>query len=499
MTPDLICPSTYQPLWSSSGDSGPDVSLDMSASLEYLFGFARASLTEVFHDLLCIPKWTGDEDLADGNPSARVVSQLVILSFCLFGPSSWNQSEGSTASAAEGPRAQDSQGKGIMTDVVAASSANVSRPQPSSSPASSFMDISRDAINKDFFCFSPGPYYATYPEGGVAGNYEFSHEEYDAPHQPTLTILTKEVFKDPSVCMTVVDQFPTPGEMVRIEVLSSNQLTAKMSVLHCLMMSHGGELLSRYRSLLLSHHELQRQVASINDKISSFGVAFAKSKAKGKERRKRIKSLTKSLDNLHAEVACFSANLNRATVLEAERDEEILSLKATPWSLHPSFGYELSMRQTKEEFNVVLEKISQFVPGAQGRLVEASPLVAQTNYAFLNKIFEHAAEPLSVILQLEPEKLARPANAPALRDARVSPLVVKESTMTPAFASLELPSNNGASHAVDNDVELTLIGSERVSSGLSDVVVALFIGGKGDGSLPSSIVDKEVVATSSGV
>ncbi|GJU70996.1 retrovirus-related pol polyprotein from transposon TNT 1-94 [Tanacetum coccineum] len=32
MTPDLICPSTNQPLWSSSGDSGPDVSLDMSAS-----------------------------------------------------------------------------------------------------------------------------------------------------------------------------------------------------------------------------------------------------------------------------------------------------------------------------------------------------------------------------------------------------------------------------------------------------------------------------------
>ncbi|GKA52436.1 hypothetical protein Tco_0745751 [Tanacetum coccineum] len=48
ITPDLICPSTYQPLQSSSGDSRPDVSFDMSPSPEYLSGLAYASLAEVF-------------------------------------------------------------------------------------------------------------------------------------------------------------------------------------------------------------------------------------------------------------------------------------------------------------------------------------------------------------------------------------------------------------------------------------------------------------------
>ncbi|GJT03210.1 hypothetical protein Tco_0824379 [Tanacetum coccineum] len=47
-----------------------------------------------------------------------------------------------------------------------------------------------------FFPFSSGPYYATYPEGGITENYEFTREEWDAPHQPTLTVLTKEVFND---------------------------------------------------------------------------------------------------------------------------------------------------------------------------------------------------------------------------------------------------------------------------------------------------------------
>ncbi|GJV62579.1 hypothetical protein Tco_1473407 [Tanacetum coccineum] len=146
--------------------------------------------------------------------------------------------------------------------------------------------------------------------------------------------------------------------MVWVESLSDDQLTTKMSVLHCIMMSHGGELLACYRGLNQSHHEyvlsadsklkgyeekvasltglelqvssLKKQVSRLTDKLSSSDASFAKSKAKGKERNKKIKSLGKSLDNFHAEVARLSAAFNQATVLEAEKDEEILRLKATP-------------------------------------------------------------------------------------------------------------------------------------------------------------------------
>ncbi|GKG08697.1 hypothetical protein Tco_0334529, partial [Tanacetum coccineum] len=74
-------------------------------------------------------------------------------------------------------------------------------------------------------------------------------------------------------------------------------------------------------------------------------------------------------------------------------------------------------------------------------LAEASPLVAQTDYAFLNKISEFAPEPLSVILQLEPEKLVFPANVPTSRDAHVSSPIAKESTVTLASESFELFAN----------------------------------------------------------
>nr|GEW49716.1 hypothetical protein [Tanacetum cinerariifolium]GEZ11462.1 hypothetical protein [Tanacetum cinerariifolium] len=112
-------------------------------------------------------------------------------------------------------------------------------------------------------------------------------------------------------------------------------------------------------------------------------------------------------------------------------------------SLAASVGFEnrLVMHQTKDEFVDVLKKMAHFMPGAQSRLVEASLLVAQTNYAFLNKIFEFTAEPLSVILQLEPEKLVRPTNVPTSKDAYVSHHITKESTVTPASESLELSDN----------------------------------------------------------
>ncbi|GKB09469.1 hypothetical protein Tco_0837781, partial [Tanacetum coccineum] len=171
--------------------------------------------------------------------------------------------------------------------------------------------------------------------------------------------------------------------MVRVESLSDDQLTAKMSVLHCMLMSHGGELLARYRGLLLSHHE---QVFGLNDNLYSSDASFAKSKAKRNERKKKIKSLTKSLDSLHAEdlVRKFIASDEFSRV-----QGELLSLAASA-----GFEHGLSMHQTKDEFSFMLKKMAHFVPGALGRLAEVSSLIAQTNYAFLNKIYKHAVEPL---------------------------------------------------------------------------------------------------------
>ncbi|GJW87705.1 hypothetical protein Tco_0163045 [Tanacetum coccineum] len=494
------------------------------------------------HDFLCLPEWTANvvildptpKDLAVSTPSSKILAKAeasqkrkasasgaTLSHVAKRTRSALDQSSGSTTRpslfvgdddgsdddddddacggssatpAAEVSNPRDSRGKGIMADDAVARSVGVNRPRGSSG--------------------------------------HFTLEEWDAPYRPTFRVLTKEVFKDPAVCKTVVDQFPTPREMVRVESLSDDQLIAKMSVLHCMMISHGRELLALYHGLNQSHYEymlsedsrvkgyedkvsiltglelqvstLKKQVFGLNDKLSSSDSSFAKSKAKGKEKKKKIKSLTKSLDNMHAEVARLFTDLNRANALEAEKDEEILRLKATP----PNFSSFF-----RGQFQGLVQKFlaSDEFSKVQGELLSLAASAGFERGLSMHRVKDEFADMLKkmanfmhVILQLEPKKLARPTNVPTSRDARVSPPIAKDSTVTPASKSLELstnvaPTSFGTSHVLDDATEVTVVGSERVSFGLTDVVVALFACEKRDGSLPSSIVDEEAVANPSGV
>nr|GFB65202.1 hypothetical protein [Tanacetum cinerariifolium] len=200
-------------------------------------------------------------------------------------------------------------------------------------------------------------------------------------------------------------------------------------------------------------------------------------------------------------VARLFVALNQATILEAERDELILRLKATPSEFSSFFRGQFQGVVWKflasDEFSRIQGELLSLAASAGFELAKASPLVTQTDYTFLNKISKYAAEPLSVILQLESEKLVRLANIPIPRDTCVSP-IAKESTVTPISKSLELsanvvPASSGTSHVLDDVAEVTVVGSERVSSGLTDVVVALSASEKGDGSASSSTVEEVVV------
>ncbi|GJU18988.1 hypothetical protein Tco_1251214 [Tanacetum coccineum] len=123
-----------------------------------------------------------DDESDDGGDACVKIPLVTPIRFAAVIPSSRNQGRSSTAPVAEGPSTRDSWGKGIMVDDAVAPSAGASRPKPSSGSVPSFRDVSGDAIHANFFPFPAGPYYATYPEGGVAGNYEFTSEEWDAPY-----------------------------------------------------------------------------------------------------------------------------------------------------------------------------------------------------------------------------------------------------------------------------------------------------------------------------
>nr|GEW99611.1 hypothetical protein [Tanacetum cinerariifolium] len=152
-----------------------------------------------------------DDDACFKIPTITLIYSVAVI------PSSRNQGGGSAVLVAGDP---STQGKGIMTDATVAPPVGASRPRTSSSPASLFKDISRDAIHRDFSPF-------------------------------LLVLIMPSILKVVLLETTVVDQFPTLGEMVWIEALSSDQLTAKMSVLHCLM---SRMVMSSWLDIMISKH-----------------------------------------------------------------------------------------------------------------------------------------------------------------------------------------------------------------------------------------------------
>ncbi|GJY99941.1 hypothetical protein Tco_0517371 [Tanacetum coccineum] len=225
--------------------------------------------------------------------------------------------------------------------------------------------------------------------------------------------------------------------------LTDDRLARKMSVLHCLMMSHGGELLDRYRGLVSQVSSLKKQVTDLNDKVSTFDDAFVKAKAKGKEQKKKINGGFQSL------VKKFLASDEFSRV-----QGELLSLAA-------STGFErgLNMNRTQDQLVADLNKISHFVPGAHDRLVKATPLVATTDYPFLNKNEEW----LSAMVDKTDEEMVDVAS-----DKLVEVLV------------------QGVAHPVCEDVNRVESSSLQelgfAFSGSADVVIALSIGKKERGS-----------------
>ncbi|GJU60374.1 hypothetical protein Tco_1238140 [Tanacetum coccineum] len=154
------------------------------AALSHVAKLTRSALAQSSGSTNRPSLFVGDsDDESDGDDDACVEIPLVtpLRSATVIHPSG-NQGRSSTAPAAEGSNARDSRGKGIMFNDAAAPSGGVSQSRLSIGLAPSFRDVFDGAIHMDFFPFSTCPYYATYLEDCVAGNYEFTREEWDAPY-----------------------------------------------------------------------------------------------------------------------------------------------------------------------------------------------------------------------------------------------------------------------------------------------------------------------------
>ncbi|GKD86679.1 hypothetical protein Tco_1357833, partial [Tanacetum coccineum] len=206
------------------------------------------------------------------------------------------------------------EGKGIMVDDVVAPSGGVSRPRSSSGPVSSFRDVFVDAIHTEFFPFFDGPYYATYPEDGVARNYE---------------------------CVALYDD-----------------------VTWCLKGYE--EKVATLTGLELQVSTLKKQVSGLNDKLATFDASFSKSKAKGKEKKIKIKSLTKTkrdeeilrLKATPLEFSSFIQGQFQGLVRKFLASDEFSRVQGELLSLGASAGFEHGLSIDSSQIVYIIKYIS---------------------------------------------------------------------------------------------------------------------------------------------
>ncbi|GJQ99669.1 hypothetical protein Tco_0522654 [Tanacetum coccineum] len=160
-------------------------------------------------------------------------------------------------------------------------------------------------------------------------------------------------------------------------------------------------------------------MTGLNEKVTGSDAAFVKAKGKSKDRKKKIKSISKTLDQFNAEAARLASDLNefasffqggfQSLVRKLLASDEFSRVQGKLLSLAASAGFErcLRMDRSEEQLTGALKKISYFVLRAQGRLLEATPLVATTNCPYLNKIADPLCLPPplylpSLLIELEP-------------------------------------------------------------------------------------------------
>ncbi|GKE62754.1 hypothetical protein Tco_1513121, partial [Tanacetum coccineum] len=111
----------------------------------------------------CIPLAAGNvaipaptpEDLAAATPNSKMLAKA---EYSKKRMTSTSRSGGFAPSVLEGPSNRNSQGKSIMDDAVNTPIRSVSRSQAFTGPTHISRDPTGDAIDMDFFLFSPGTY-----------------------------------------------------------------------------------------------------------------------------------------------------------------------------------------------------------------------------------------------------------------------------------------------------------------------------------------------------
>ncbi|GKA87376.1 hypothetical protein Tco_0809140 [Tanacetum coccineum] len=288
----------------------------------------------------------------------------------------------------------------------------------------------------------------------------YTKDDWDEIHGVNLGLRKKELYKDPKVCRTAIDHFPTPTEIHRLHEPSSVEFSDRMSVLECQLITHGHTFHARYDHSLreverlakrcaqkthiikkqnadLKQHKestvraseevsglkaelgaLKSKCEATEHKLSSWDKkhrkyrserdTLAKEKVKIKEELKsQLEHHKRQAEEIQGSITSFFQSdftpLVRRFLKSSEFNRAFASVLNTAISVGVERG--LRMDRTDEEFRGLSQKVAGFIPDAKEKFDRVIAAFLDTTFPFLDKVSQHSQSSLQDIARLEPDRV----------------------------------------------------------------------------------------------
>ncbi|GJZ49148.1 hypothetical protein Tco_0603338 [Tanacetum coccineum] len=241
-------------------------------------------------------------------------------------------------------------------------------------------------------------------------------DDWDEIHGVNLGLRKKELYKDPKVCRTAIDRFPTPAEIHRLHELSSVELSDRMSVLQCQLITHGHAFHARYDHSLreverlakrLSWGPLSLSVRPLNISLAvgtrNIGSIGARGTFLPRRRQRLRKSLSHLLEHRERQAEEIQGNITsffqsdftplvRRFLKSSEFNRAFAGVLNTVISVGVERG--LRMGRTDEEFRGLSQRVAGFIPDAKEKFDRVIAAFPDATFPFLDKVSQHSQSSL---------------------------------------------------------------------------------------------------------
>ncbi|GJS98580.1 hypothetical protein Tco_0819750 [Tanacetum coccineum] len=211
--------------------------------------------------------------------------------------------------------------------------------------------------------FVSGPYYIPYPydESSRSEYPSYTREYWEEIHGVNLGLQKKELYKDPKVCRTALDRFPTPVKTHRLRELSSFELSDHMS---CAQQT---QTIKRQSADLKQQNETVRANKEVSRKYRNERDTLAIEKAKIEKELVRTKSQLKHRER------------------QAEEIQDSIA----------SFF--------QSDFTPL--RVAGFIPNAKEKFDRVIVAFPDTTFPFLDKVSQNSQSSLQDIARLDPDRV----------------------------------------------------------------------------------------------